>query len=112
MAVRRCEHCDELMQEGYSLESEQAGYHLYCSESCMYNEYDHGDPTLAVEVHDWTQVEMDAEDFEILMNVLISDPSPGQIADIFDILNREDASFYGEYGVLNKFIDYLNEQED
>ena len=112
MAIRRCEHCEELMQEGYSHSSVRTGYNLYCSELCMYNEVDSDSKEAEVEYHDWTQSEMDDEDFEILMNILISDPSPPEIANVFDILNREDGSLYGPMGVLAAFITYLNTQEE
>ena len=113
MAIRRCEHCEELMQEGYSVESAEVGYLVYCSSSCASEELTFEQAGNAeVEYHDWTQSEMDDEDFEILMNILISDPSPPEIANVFDILHREDGSLYGPMGVLAAFITYLNTQEE
>lgn len=119
MAVRVCSGCEELMQQGYAVERHDEGdVEYYCSDECLYNTY-----TLAqaremdksiggdIAFHDWTTDECDEEDFFNLMNALLADPTPHQIADVMDVLHNTDPSHYGPKGVLDSFITYLNGME-
>lgn len=115
MAVRVCSGCEELMQQGYAVENDEIEY--YCDMECLLNTYtsedvlEGGSLSDVVNFHDWTTDECDEEDFFNLMNALLADPTPHQIADVMDVLHNTDPSHYGPKGVLDAFITYLNGME-
>lgn len=108
MAVRRCDECGKLMQEGYLVEHTLSGeMWYYCAETVVTGI----EAPYSVEYVDWQPHEMDDEDFFILMNELLSHPTPQEIANVFDILSRERAEHYSPMGVLDEFITFLNNQK-
>ena len=119
MAVRQCEVCEDLMQEGYAIETDIGAIEYYCNEFCLrmfftfdnVEELKENKSIVEIEYHEWQPHEMDAEDFSLLLNKLQSEPTAHEIADILDILNRENEQHYAPEGIVNRFITFLNSQD-
>lgn len=116
MAIRQCEQCAELMQEGFHVEHTESGEMWYYCNSCtseseMNESFKELKEQYMYEYVDWQPHEMDDEDFFLLMNELLSAHQPHEIAKILDILDREDPAHYGTEGVIAQFTQYLQHQQ-